>query len=239
MNIYLHKERERLASMRKLLKIDFNKDESIRQITGLASDLFETPVSMVTLLDKDVQFIISSHGLQLEQMPRATSFCTHAIQQDDVMMVNDTLEDKRFEKSPLVLNQPHVRFYAGIPLKFQGDNVGTLCVFNDKPMDTDLKKVKHLKILGEQVSNLMTLSSSLKVLKESHRQIRSQFKMLREIAFIQSHEIRAPLCNAMALSSILKSDKNYRDDFHLQMLENSLNDLDGKIHGIVKRTVLQ
>src|SRR5690606_7387700 len=111
-------EDQRLLATRKLLSLPFNRNESLQEITNHLSFLLETPVSMVTLLDKDTLYIINTHGIQLQEMPRATSFCTHAIEKLDLMVIEDTNSDNRFNQLPLVVHAPHVRFYAGMPIHF-------------------------------------------------------------------------------------------------------------------------
>jgi GAF domain-containing protein len=238
MNINLKSEEERLIAMRKLLELPFNRDENVKKMTEMAAFLLGTPVSMVTLLDKDIQYIITSHGLPLEKMPRATSFCTHAIQNDELMVVPDAQKDERFKDMPLVKQQPNVRFYAGMPLKYEGCNVGTLCVFHDKPLNPTPEQLNCLNVLAQQVSNVMTLNSSLTMIKTNYDHIEKQYSALREIAFIQSHEVRAPLCNAIGITELIKAENPSINQDHIVMLEDALTKLDQKIHKIVDNTVI-
>lgn len=222
--------------MKSLLSLPFDKDQHLRNLTEITAQLFNAPVSMVTFLDADDQHIITSHGIELKVMPRATSFCTHTIQSNEVLVVSDAQKDKQFNELPLVVYQPHVRFYAGISLKSEGQNIGTLCVFNDQPMEISELQKNQLRKIGEQVSNVLALNLSLDLLHQSNATISEQFRQLREIAFIQSHEVRAPLCNAIALAEMFRDNPEDRNPLHVKLLEKSLSEVDDRIHKIVELT---
>jgi GAF domain-containing protein len=232
-------EELRLAAMKRYLEFSFERDRNLKDIVMLSSHILESPVSLITLIDEDVQWIISNHGIEIEKMPRETSFCTHAIMQNDIMVVNDALKDPRFVEAPLVKYNPHVRFYAGVPLKSnEGLNVGTLCVFDNQPKSPTDNQLSCLNALAGQVANIMALNMGMKLLKESSSRIESQYTTLRKIAYIQSHEVRAPLCNALAVMDMIKGDDYTTDKEHLMIMDNALRQLDKKIHSIVKTASL-
>lgn len=228
-------ENARLRSMRRYLDFNFRREKNLQDIVMLAAHLFQSPVSLITLVDSDVQWIITQYGINIDQMPRETSFCTHTILEDEVMVVEDASSDKRFSETPLVKHKPNVRFYAGVPLKSEdGHNIGTLCVFDDKPKHPSEDQLRCLNALTSQVTNIMTLNMSLNLLKESHDEIESQYKALRRIAYVQSHEVRAPLCNALGVMDLIRMEEYRADKDHLVMIENALRQLDSKIHTIVR-----
>jgi len=232
----LHTETEnlRLLSMQRYLDFSFERNKNLKEIVMLASHILESPVSLITLIDKDEQWIISNHGIEIEKMPRETSFCTHAIMQDDVMVVQDAMLDERFVNAPLVRYNPNVRFYAGVPLKSNdGYNVGTLCVFDNKPKTPSESQLSCLNALTNQVANIMALNMSLEMIKDSNTEIESQNKALRKIAYVQSHEVRAPLCNALGVMEMIKDDDYKTDKEHLMIMDSALQQLDLKIHSIV------
>jgi GAF domain-containing protein len=233
-------ENLRQEAMKRYLDFSFERDKNLKDIVMLASHILESPVSMITLIDKDIQYIITSHGMEIDRMPRESSFCTHAIQHDEIMVVSDALEDHRFMEAPLVKYNPNVRFYAGMPLKSNdGYNVGTLCVFDDKPKTPTENQLNCLTALTNQVANIMALNMSMNLIKESNTEIESQYAALRKIAYVQSHEVRAPLCNALGVMEMIKDDDYKTDKKHLIIMDNALRQLDGMIHAIVDAASLE
>lgn len=122
-------ESYRLAQLRALNILHTPAEERFDRLTRLARRLFGVPIALVSLLEEDHQWFKSVAGQSGETAPRNTSFCGHAILQDDVMVVEDALEDDRFYDNPLVTGENPIRFYAGCPLRTPaGAKVGTLCI---------------------------------------------------------------------------------------------------------------
>jgi GAF domain-containing protein len=110
------------------------------------------PVSLVTLVDEERQWFKSCIGSDIHETSREVSFCAHAIQKRDVMIVNDALLDNRFADNPLVISGPHVRFYAGAPLFVGGRHcVGTLCILDTRPRHFSEEEARLLADLGKMV----------------------------------------------------------------------------------------
>lgn len=230
-------ENQRLKSMKRYLNRSFERDKHLQDIAFLASQVMGTPVSLITLIDKDVQWIITPHGIDLKQMPRETSFCTHAIEEVGIMVVNDASKDQRFMEAPLVKQQPNVRFYAGVPLRSEdGYNIGTLCVLDDQPRFPEQSQLDCLNALTRQVLNIMDLTLSLHTIKENYTAIEQQHKALQKIAFLQSHHLRAPLCNALGVLDIIQTEGLDEKGKHFAILENALHEMDRRIHDIVRET---
>ena len=77
------------------------------------------------------------------------AFCAHAILEDEVLIVPDAFLAPRFADNPLVTGEPHVRFYAGCPLKLpDGNFMGTLCLIDTQPRQLEDRKIKLLRDLG-------------------------------------------------------------------------------------------
>jgi diguanylate cyclase (GGDEF)-like protein len=67
------------------------------------------------------------------------------------LIVEDTLEDERFSDNPLVLGEPHLRFYAGCPLILDNLKLGTLCIADRVPQSLDQDQRENLKDLASMV----------------------------------------------------------------------------------------
>jgi adenylate cyclase len=140
-------EAERLAALRALQILDTPDDERFDRVTRLLAHLLETPIALLSLVDAERQWFKSSVGLTVTETPRQHSFCAHAILSPETFVIADATCDQRFRDNPLVVSDPHIRFYAGHPLRGPGGHhVGTLCVIDDKPRElTD----RHRRILQD------------------------------------------------------------------------------------------
>jgi GAF domain-containing protein len=149
-------EEQRLAALHKLDILDTPPEERFDRLTRLAAAVFEVPIALITLVDRDRQWFKSRYGLELLETQRDLSFCAHALLGDDVMVVPDTRLDGRFADNPVVTAEPHVRFYAGYPVRdAAGLCLGTLCLIDTRPRELDLARLKLLDDIGSLVRREM------------------------------------------------------------------------------------
>jgi diguanylate cyclase (GGDEF)-like protein len=142
-------ESYRLAQLRALNILHTPAEERFDRLTRLARRLFGVPIALVSLLEEDHQWFKSIAGQSGETAPRNTSFCGHAILQDDVMVVENALDDDRFYDNPLVTGENPVRFYAGCPLRTPaGAKVGTLCIVDHQARSFDADDCHTLRDLA-------------------------------------------------------------------------------------------
>lgn len=124
----------RLAALAASNLVDSPAEERYDRIVRLASMATHSPIALISLLTARRQWFKARVGLQPQQTPREWAFCSHAILQDGPFVVEDAMADERFNGNPLVLADPHIRFYAGVPLRDQdGNAMGTLCVIDREP----------------------------------------------------------------------------------------------------------
>lgn len=149
-----HDESLRIHTLRSLNLLDTPAEERFDRLTRLARALFDIPVAVVSLVDADRQWFKSCDGLAARQTSRDVSFCGHAILQDGVFEIPDATLDARFSDNPLVTGEPHVRYYAGRPLKTRnGSAIGTLCLIDHQPRrlsDEQRAQLNDLAVLAEQ-----------------------------------------------------------------------------------------
>ncbi|MFK2905659.1 PAS domain S-box protein [Dyella ginsengisoli] len=127
-------ETERLALLHALDVLDHTPDPALDRITRTAARLFRVPIALITLVDSNRQWFMSRVGMKVRETPRNDSMCGHAILEPGTMVVCDAQQDPRFHDNPLVLGPPHIRFYAGRPLRSRhGLVLGTLCLIDREP----------------------------------------------------------------------------------------------------------
>lgn len=127
-------EENRLLALKLTKLLDSPPESSFDMLTGLAKQIFGTPVALITLIDESRQWFKSNLGLPINQTSRDVSFCHHTIQSDSVFIVNDALVHPDFKSNPLVTGEPNIRFYAGVPLiDKRGYALGALCVIAHEP----------------------------------------------------------------------------------------------------------
>lgn len=125
------REAWRLETLREYGLMDSGREAAFDRVTRLVADLFEAPVSLITLLDDRRLWFKSAHGLTLPEPDRDVSFCQHMVRDDAPLIVADTHADTRFRDNVLVTGEPFIRFYAGVPLRaYNGAVLGTLCVID-------------------------------------------------------------------------------------------------------------
>jgi len=146
-------ESARAASLRALHVLDTPHEERFDRLTRIARRLFDAPIALVSLVDTNRQWFKSCVGLAVSETSRDVSFCAHAILQDDIFVIPDALLDERFADNPLVVDDPHIRFYAGCPLSLpNGSTLGTLCIIDRVPRqfsDDDRAILRDLAKLAE------------------------------------------------------------------------------------------
>ena len=230
-------ERERLGAVKRFEAFDFDLNKNLQGILKLATEIYETPAAFITLIDEHDQLFKVTKGFDVQKMPRDTSFCTHAIMSDEVMIVGDAYNDERFANNPLVKSTPNIRFYAGAPLATNdGHNIGTLCVMGTEAKEVSDDKRQLMKILAQQAIHMMELELMYKIVNEKMLQIEQQNNVLMDIAFIQSHEFRGPLCTIMGLMNLIKEDEYQSPREYLQLMEEAVGKLDDKIKIVVQST---
>jgi GAF domain-containing protein len=164
-----HNEAARLEVLRQLSLLDTPPEQEYDDLTHLAAFLCRAPMASITLIDEHRQWFKAKVGLQNSETARNISFCAHAILGSDLFIVPDATQDERFRDNPLVLGDPHIRFYAGMPLNTaEGATIGTLCVIDREPRDLPESSCLALRVLGRQVV--------------AHIQIRRQLSQLQQVS---------------------------------------------------------
>lgn len=219
-------EARRLRILEEYQILDTEQEDDYNDITQLASEICDSPISLISLVDKKRQWFKSAHGLSVRETPRTMSFCAHAIHNDAIFVVEDARIDERFHDSPLVTSDPNIVFYAGIPLiDKQGYALGTLCVIDNKTKKLNLFQEKALKILAHQVLNLIELKKANYKLIVKNNLLKESYNELESFAQIVSHNLKSPLNNILGLADLLKGEqcqiKNREAKLYINLITES------------------
>ena len=152
-------ESERLNALLELGVLDTGPEERFDRITRTAQKLFNVPIVLVSLVASQRQWFKSCVGLDVSETSRETSFCAYTMQQAEALVVEDAFTDPRFSDNALVQGEPHIRFYAGHPLRGpRGHGLGSLCIIDRSPRKMTQSELESLRDLAawveEQLSNL-------------------------------------------------------------------------------------
>jgi signal transduction histidine kinase len=236
-----HKEElERLNSLRSYLVLDSESDKEIDCLTELASEICETPISLVSLVDSDRQWFKSKVGLQASETSRDIAFCAHAIvQSEEMFIIEDATKDDRFFDNPLVVNAPLVIFYAGVVLKSDTNYpLGTLCVIDNKPRKLNEKQIRALKTIARQIMNLLNYKKVLRIEKELRVQLSQKNQELESFAAIAAHDLKSPLINIMSIINLFSKTYELQIEAKgrvmLDLIEKSAKRLSLMIDGLLQ-----
>ena len=161
-------ESERLASLASFSILGSVAEQDLDNLVALAAQICATPISTITLVDRDRQWFKAKVGLDIESTPRDISFCAHTLMQRDALVVGDAHLDPRFADNPMVLGQPFLRFYAGFPLVTSaGSAVGTLAVMDRVPRELSANQSFALQVLADQVVKWLELRRTVLRLQDA------------------------------------------------------------------------
>ncbi|KAB1067419.1 GAF domain-containing sensor histidine kinase [Tamlana haliotis] len=232
-------EFERQLAVNKYQLLDTLPEESYDNITALMAYICEVPISLVSLLDRDRNYLKSHHGVPFNESPRDLSFCGHAINSDAaITIIEDSRKDERFFDNPLVTDHLAV-FYAGVPLiNSDGYKLGTLCVYDTKPRQLTEKQQNALIVMAKQVVSLFEERFQNIKLIQMQGRLQERYEALKKFASIVSHDLKSPMANIISLTELLESKNNTGLDEeslqYLRYIKTSSNALKDYIDGLFK-----
>ena len=178
-------EADRIEAVRRYGILDTDPEDRFDRITRLTARLLDAPICTITIVDVERQWFKSRQGLDISETPRDVSFCTHTIMQDNVMVVPDALADARFASSPLVLQDPEIRFYAGAPIKVQsGHTLGSLCAIDRVPREFGSRQTELLTDMAQIVVDELELTLMHRQLKDG---LAEKELLLRDVNAVMSN----------------------------------------------------
>lgn len=231
-------ETSRLEAVLDYNILDTMPERDFDDITGIASEICQTPIALITLVDADRQWFKSKIGIDVPQLPREFSVCSHAIlQPGEVFVIEDASKDERFADHPMAAGPPHVAFYAGACLiSPEGYPVGTLCVMDVKPRKLSESQLNMLMALANQVVGQMELRKQMRRLEQANEEAMRVNEELEKFTSIASSDMKAPLRGIMSITEWMKEEYYEKLDAqgkeYISLLHSRAHFLDHLISGM-------
>jgi len=147
-------DESRLGALVRYNLLDTPLENAFDQITWRVREQFTVPIALISLVDRDRQWFKSHIGLDVRETSRNYAFCSYAILQHKVLIVEDALNDHRFFDNPLVTDEPNIRFYAGAQLMtYDRFHLGTLCIIDTVPRKFSKNAARQLRFQAQLVMN--------------------------------------------------------------------------------------
>ncbi len=222
-------ENVRLSALHEIGLLDSPQEAEFDEIVKFASMLCNTPISLISLVDSDRQWFKARIGLDIDETNRDVSFCSHAILQDQLFEVRDTILDNRFADNPLVIDDPSIRFYAGMPLITSGgDRLGTLCVIDRTPGELSEKQRFGLKVLANNVIKIAEL-------RIKNKELYYLTGTQKRIISILAHDVRNPLASVKNILELKQSQILDAEDAAemIKMVTGQLNNTIEMVENVV------
>jgi phosphoserine phosphatase RsbU/P len=180
-------ENERLESLRSLELLDTPREDRFDRITQLAANYFQVPISYVALIDHERQWFKSAYGVCLSETSRSASFCQYTIHRDEPLVIPDTHLHPLGKNHPLVIGEPFVRFYAGVPLTGpRGQKIGSFCLVDTRPRlftEEDVARLTTFAAIVEREINLgQIIRSQNELLETRQKLVETQAELTHELA---------------------------------------------------------
>jgi sigma-B regulation protein RsbU (phosphoserine phosphatase) len=178
-------EAERIESLHSLNILGSPAEERFDRITRLATEFFQVPMAYVALIDSDRQWFKSSWGLSPLNVDRNLSLCQYTIHRGTPLVIPDAREHPIASTHPMVVGDPFLRFYAGVPLSGpRGHKIGTFCLLDTKPREFSEEQLKQLQSFAAVVEREVNLSDVIQtqhdLLSTREQLVATQERLRRE-----------------------------------------------------------
>lgn len=154
---------KRVSFIKELAILDNAPNENLDRVVTLCREIFNVPIANISIVSDDREWFMSRAGQESVEESRDVALCNFTIVGNDIFEVPNALEHPEISTSPLVIEDPGIRYYAGAPIQYDQYNLGALCLIDLKPrppMDEHSRNI--LKALSEMVAREIRIRRILK-----------------------------------------------------------------------------
>lgn len=173
-NSAFEEEAARVAAVRSYQITGTAPEPDYDELAQVAAQTCGCPAGLINILDDASLYSKSRYGIPYsgEPLPRELFMCSTAAIGSDILEVPDCAADERFAHLPVVKHDPHVRFYAGMPLvNSDGYHLGSLCILDFKTHEPlTLEQRDALRTLARHVVTLLELRRTLFELERARQE---------------------------------------------------------------------
>ncbi|WP_230879466.1 GAF domain-containing sensor histidine kinase [Planomonospora sp. ID67723] len=198
-------EAARLRELEDLQALDAPLEPDFQSIAELAASICRTPIALVTLVGKDWQHFRGRSGFDTPELERRIGFCPYVVSGGEPLEVPDALADPRFQDDPLVAGEPHLRYYAGVPLSGgRGHTLGTVCVLDYRPRRLAPEQHRTLGVLASHAAALLELHRHARQAGEVARRLQDVEELKQQFLRSVNHELRTPLTSIRSYLQLIQ-----------------------------------
>jgi CheY-like chemotaxis protein/putative methionine-R-sulfoxide reductase with GAF domain len=155
-------EDARLAALGQYDLDDHDIRATLDRLTELAARHFETDIAFIGLVHEHEERFVSCYGGEIDPLERESTMCSHAIVQDDVMVVEDIREDERFKHND-ALERLDIRSYVGAPLRTPDESaIGSFCLTDDETRSYSDEDIEYIRLLADEAMEQLELRRRLR-----------------------------------------------------------------------------
>lgn len=209
---YLLKDEINSAILYKSLVYNIERFKNIIKIKEseqLYNDLFQLSPQPIFVIDSDTNLIID---------------------------INKACEELYGFKKEELINEPIRTIFNENAIDFNNHETIITQKHFKKNRDSIITEVKYNKIVHNGKEAIIIVSNDITKNIEHLEEIESQNTKLRDIAWIQSHVVRAPLTNILGLIKLINETESVKDKELLLHLNQSVIELENSINEIVNKT---
>lgn len=197
----------RLAAVRRTGLLDSEQEASFDALTRLATRLLKVPSSFIAIADADRDFYKSFYGFDESLASRrqltGQTFCHHTLVHSSLLAIADTHADPAWSAVPTVRTLG-IRAYAGVPLRLEGQTIGSFCAVDTQPHAWSDDELEVLRELGTSAERELGLRAALARAQIEAEHARSLARAHEEIIAVVAHDLRTPLQVVQLCASTLR-----------------------------------